>query len=79
MKMTMQLAMVLSLLAAPAFAKKSAKGHCVMKDGTDAAAKSKKACKKAGGKWMKGTAKSAAPSDTAGTTTTTPPPPDAAK
>jgi hypothetical protein len=55
MKKTMFLAMALSLLAAPAFAKKSgAKNHhCMLKDGTEATAKTKKSCKKAGGKWMK--------------------------
>jgi hypothetical protein len=77
MKKTMFLAMALSLLAAPAFAKKNAKNyHCMMKDGTEATGKTKKSCKKAGGKWMKGTMAKSAPADATGTTT---PPPEVAK
>ncbi|GAC1594446.1 MAG: hypothetical protein NVS4B10_02030 [Myxococcales bacterium] len=89
-KMTLQLALALSLLAAPAFAKKSnAKNHhCMMKDGSEAAGKTKKACKKAGGKWvrngaamggsgMSGTTGAMPPADT--TTGTTTPPPEPAK
>jgi hypothetical protein len=78
MKKTMMFAMALSLLAAPAFAKGKAKGHCVMKDGSDASGKTKKECKAAGGTWAKNSAKpgaSSSGSTTSGSTepTTTPP------
>jgi hypothetical protein len=49
---TLTLALALSLLAAPAFAKGAKKAHC-MKDGSEVTAKNKKACTKAGGKWEK--------------------------
>lgn len=58
---TLTLALALSLLAAPAFAKGAKKSHC-MKDGSEVTAKNKKECKKAGGKWEK-ISSDAAPAD----------------
>jgi hypothetical protein len=60
---TLTLALALSLLAAPAFAKGAKKAHC-MKDGDEVTAKNKKACTKAGGKWEKvSSASDTAPAD----------------
>ena len=51
----MKLALVFVLVAAPAFAKGGTpqNHHCVGKDGAEVAGVTKKACKKAGGKWEK--------------------------
>lgn len=81
MKSVLKSVLVVGLvcLAVPAFAKgkkggaAAAKSHC-MKDGAEVAeATSKKACKKAGGKWEKMSAAEAPATPPAGGETTPPP------
>lgn len=63
---------VFLLSSVPAFAK-AHKGHCVGADGSEmTTATSKKACKKAGGKWQKMSKKSGAMGDSSSTTGSTP-------